>query len=314
MPMIHLLKTARQRCLRELIGRSVRPGAGKLVMTLLVRDEVDIVKANLEFHLAHGVDFIVATDNGSVDGTDEILARYEKLGVLQLIREPDQSYRQSQWVNRMGRLALERHRADMVFHCDADEFWWPHSGSLKNELAFRRRTEVLQVGVTNMIFARLGGAETFREACRYAVTRSVPSANQGVDSLKTSFFLFASPGKVMYRTDRGYLEVGQGNHAIVGAERDIVQRESADISILHYPLRSYAHFQGKVINGGSAYEKNPTKAGGWQWRRWYEIYKQGGLPDEFRHLTLGEEECRGYLRAGVLSDWSTRHSRICSYL
>jgi len=37
----------------------------RLVMTLLVRDEVDIVRANVDFHLEYGVDFVIVTDKGS---------------------------------------------------------------------------------------------------------------------------------------------------------------------------------------------------------------------------------------------------------
>jgi hypothetical protein len=33
-------------------------------MTLLIRDEEDIIDKNISFHLKHGVDFIIATDNG----------------------------------------------------------------------------------------------------------------------------------------------------------------------------------------------------------------------------------------------------------
>ena len=60
-----------------------------LVMTLLVRDEADIVDAQIAFHLHAGVDFVVATDNRSQDGTTEILERYERAGVLHLLREAE---------------------------------------------------------------------------------------------------------------------------------------------------------------------------------------------------------------------------------
>ena len=61
-------------------------------MTLLVRDEQDIIEANLEYHLARGVDFFVVTDNLSTDETPAILARYARQGVLRVITETDDDH------------------------------------------------------------------------------------------------------------------------------------------------------------------------------------------------------------------------------
>src|SRR4029453_11752411 len=107
----------------------------KLVMTLLARDEADIVDANISFHLNAGVDFVIATDNRSQDGTTEILERYATAGQLHLIREPGEYLRQAEWITRMGRLAATEYGADWVIHGDADEFWWPRGDSLKDVLA-----------------------------------------------------------------------------------------------------------------------------------------------------------------------------------
>ncbi len=49
----------------------------KLVMTLLVRNEEEILEANLDYHLAQGVSFVIVTDHGSTDATPEILEGYE---------------------------------------------------------------------------------------------------------------------------------------------------------------------------------------------------------------------------------------------
>src|SRR3990172_9558556 len=107
----------------------------RLVMTLLARDEADIVDAQIAFHLNAGVDFVVAIDNRSVDGTTEILERYERAGRLHLIREEGDVMRQAEWVTRMARLAATDFGADWVINSDADEFWWPRGGSPKEILS-----------------------------------------------------------------------------------------------------------------------------------------------------------------------------------
>jgi hypothetical protein len=107
----------------------------KLVLTLLVRDEADVADAQIAFHLNAGVDFVIATDNRSEDGTTEILERHAREGHLHLIREPGDDLRQSEWVTRMARLAATDFGADWVLNTDADEFWWPQGSSLKDVLA-----------------------------------------------------------------------------------------------------------------------------------------------------------------------------------
>ena len=106
----------------------------KLVLTVLARDEADVIDAQIAFHLNAGVDFVIATDNRSQDGTTEILESYAAAGYLRLIHEPAEGLRQGEWVTRMARLAASDHGADWVINSDADEFWWPRGGSLKEVL------------------------------------------------------------------------------------------------------------------------------------------------------------------------------------
>ena len=100
----------------------------------MVRDEVDIVDAQIAYHLNAGVDFVIATDHDSRDGTTEILESYERDGYLHLIRERGEPARE-RVANPHGSPRCDGHGADWVINTDADEFWMPRRGTLKEVLA-----------------------------------------------------------------------------------------------------------------------------------------------------------------------------------
>jgi hypothetical protein len=81
------------------------------------------------YHYARGIDFVVATDHRSVDGTTDILRRFEAEGRLHYIREDADQISQADQMTRMARIAATEHAADWVVPSDADEFWWPRRGS-----------------------------------------------------------------------------------------------------------------------------------------------------------------------------------------
>ena len=104
-------------------------------MTMHVRDEADVIGAQLAYHLAAGVDFVIAIDHNSSDETTAILEAYASAGRLHLIRAEDDVMRAAEWRSAMAKLAIVEYGADWVFSADADEFWWPHGGTLKDVLS-----------------------------------------------------------------------------------------------------------------------------------------------------------------------------------
>ncbi len=120
----------------------------KLVMTLLVRDEEDIISANLNHHLNAGIDHIYLTDNLSTDSTRDLLRPFEREDVLTIIDEHENDYQQSVWVTRMARLAFAE-KADWVINCDSDEFWCPTGSATLREVF-----EDLEVDVGSVVVPR----------------------------------------------------------------------------------------------------------------------------------------------------------------
>ena len=62
----------------------------KLIMTLLVKNEEDMLEKNLQFHKAMGVDGFIITDNNSTDCNLDIIRKYQEKGwILEYIEETD---------------------------------------------------------------------------------------------------------------------------------------------------------------------------------------------------------------------------------
>jgi hypothetical protein len=237
----------------------------KLVMTLLVRDEEDIVEDHLVYHLNQGVDFVIATDNNSVDGTRDVLEHFRRMGCLTVIDEPDDTYDQWRWVTRMARQAAVEHRADWVINSDADEFWWPKVGDLRSVLAaVPRAVGVVHAPRLNLVPPVEGEGRWYeRMTLRETVSRNSLGA--------------ALPPKVCHRADPDVV-VEQGNHELR------VSSLTADaglhpIVIFHAPIRSWPQFENKVAKGGAAYARNAEldPSMGDAWRALYRLRSEGRL-------------------------------------
>jgi len=257
----------------------------KLVMTLLARDEADIVDAQIAFHLHAGVDLVIATDNRSEDGTTEILERYEREDVLQLIREPGDDLRQSEWVTRMARLAATEHGADWVLNADADEFWWPPGSGLKDVLAaVPERYGVVRAAWRNFV-PRPMDADFFAE--RMTVRLCTPAFHH--HPLSTHW-------KSAHRGAHD-VRIGRGNHEAFG-EGLLPLRGWYPFEILHFPVRSLEQCVRKYVTQFVALERNAEKGIPNHMADAYEAWRAGRLEAFYAPLVVGDDELERGLESG----------------
>src|ERR1700678_2113443 len=208
----------------------------KLIMTLLVRDEEDILGANIDFHISQGVDFFVITDNLSVDGTRDIVETYVRQGIAASLFEPADDYSQHRWVTRMARMAARNYGADWVINSDADEFWMSagDAGSVKEHLEkVDSSVECVEVVRSNSAATELSDERSFAERMVFRERQSFNTEGRRL------------PSKVSHR---GFcdIEIEQGNHGVLRAGVSL-PAAAGPLRILHYPVRSYSQFENKIV-------------------------------------------------------------------
>jgi hypothetical protein len=276
-----------------------RRRGSRIVMTLLARDEADIIAATIEHALSMGVDFIIATDNGSQDGTAGILAAYRDAGVLELRHEPSRLFEQHKWVTAMARDAARRHGAAWVINSDADEFLWPTE-------AFEGQDLKAILGAIEPQFGQVGLFEwkfmqDWHLTGGWLDRMTLSRLGSCLDMWGYDFW------KVCHRGDAS-VRVKSGNHLASGPRIGGIAPQRP-LQIFHFRDRGYAHYMRKVSQMGEAMEGNPRlpKTWGFKIREEYQMMQRGELEAVY---DLRVQESQHYI--GM--DYAHRDHRLRDHL
>lgn len=267
-------------------------------MTLVVRNEEDILGANLDYHLNQGVDHVLVTDHGSTDATPEILSAYAAEGVLTVLRDDEPGHHQGRRVTRMARMVFDEHRADWLIHNDADEFWWPLAGSLKDVFA-AIPPEYGQVIAERHDFLPLPDEPgEFWERLVYRETRS-----------RNRIGLPLEP-KVAHRPHPA-AQIAPGNHSLSGADLRPVPLPGL-LEVLHFPMRSFEQWERKVVQTGTGYELVQDRGPevGRDQLALLAVAREHRLADEWAASVLEEEKLTRLLNQGRL----VRDTRLADFM
>jgi hypothetical protein len=214
---------------------------------MVVRDEVDIVEAHLRFHLAVGVDVVLATDHASQDGTRKILERHVRDGSVRLFSGEGEYNRQGEWMTRMVRIAATELGADWVLCSDGDEFWWPTCGSIKDVLSGVPAGYGLLHVLSQSFVARPDDGGSFAERMTVRLSPPAPISDPATP--------YRPVAKIAHRASRDAV-VSNGNHEVRGVPGRVL-RGWIPLEILHFPLRSSEQVARKYRKTWEGWEANP---------------------------------------------------------
>ena len=239
----------------------------------MIKNEADIVEAFVRHNLEL-MDLMVVIDNGSTDGTREILTSLQREGLsLVVFDDPIFGYYQSEKVTHVYRKVVPVFNPEVVWFLDADEFIHAPSRAALDAafavvpvgnavlLPWRTHLPDVEVDTAHVLADPLGAMPDRRR-------REEPT-----------YF------KVVVRRDPRddeRLVIEQGNHNVHFSDgtRPPV-RTMEGVAVAHLPVRSVEQLSAKVINGWQAYlVKNrhaEVPTAGFQWQQLYErvVYGSG---------------------------------------
>jgi hypothetical protein len=178
-------------------------------------------------------------------------------------------------------MAYSEYGADWVINNDADEFWWPLQGNLKDTFMDLPHT-------TNIVKADRHNFVLVEDSDKPFWSRMVYREKESLNALGRPL-----PPKVAHRGSAA-VKVKQGNHSVDGM--GTLHMAEGLIEILHFPVRAYQQIENKIALGGAAYGRNRElpESMGRTWRELYEDYQsQGNLElffgDQFHNSHRLEE-------------------------
>lgn len=270
----------------------------RLIMTILCRNEIDIIEYNIRVHSYLGVDAFAVMDNGSTDGTKEKLVELAKEFDIKIIDQTE-VYNQRKWMKELVYTARDELGASWVISNDADEFWLPENKTSIKDL-LKHSDSVVTVKRSNMLLTdkSLKADYHFSQA-NYRVKYPICyDKNAELNEEKISMFFPNISPKVIVNP-YGFIKISGGNHRAKHLAKAFTQRTEDSLRVYHYPIRSYTQFEANIKHRVELLQINARM--GNHYRRWVKMYQRGELKKEFKRFIINNQQISTFENYSIIT-------------
>lgn len=232
-----------------------------LVGITCARNEKDILKASILWHLEQGVDLVLVRIDGATDGTYESIKELSSNNpkVILLDFTSQELFVQGKILTEMLEIAKKEYQADYVIAFDADEFWSTNNNQSLKQFLSSNPTAIFM-------------AKPF---------------NIGPD-LKEEVFIeppYTRLTKLCYPSDIiSVIEIG--SHSVINKDGTAIKQADHQLTYYHIPIRSWEQFEQKVSNGGNRVIRI---AGSNHWAGNVDRYKNNQLYKRFQDFSIAQK-------------------------
>jgi glycosyltransferase involved in cell wall biosynthesis len=211
----------------------------------VVRDSADIVPLLCGHYLRLGFGHIEFVDDGSTDGTFELLKEIsEKTGRVSVRQVTNENFEQAALVtDAANRLIDGGYR--LIFPFDADEFWYMSQKDVQR-LAARHEPRCIIARLTNFIQSRRvthpGPLSLF--PVRYRVSDEMTATIDEVVGYQKPWVVFPDRPKIGFWA-RNHVAIVLGQHDL---ESESTRRDEQSFEIFHLPFRNRSELTKRALN------------------------------------------------------------------
>ncbi len=276
----------------------------KIIVTIAVYDNADILTECIEWYLGLGVDLVLAQDCGSTDGSQDILEGFARTEQVRWFLLPERNMLKYRPGDAVAAMARDQYAADWIVICDPDEFLTLQGDDLRTILRTATRDDVSVISVPrlNMTGPPLEPGDNGLRTLRLRIDRPVVDSEERRISgnLSVPHVFVSLPPRALVRAST-FLEYGPGAHdaATAGGRRGSV----SGLRFLHYAVRGFDELETKVRHTVEWFADNThlEPQWGWHWRRWIRLREQGRLRDDYDRQFVSPARAEELVRDGICS-------------
>ncbi len=296
-----------------------------VAIALGIRDDVEMIKVFIDYHLEKGIYKIFIIDFNSKDGTREVLRTYEEHPQIYVEYINEDIINNKHLQQRIRLKAYQDTNVDYLLHLDPDEFLILSRGKSLQDIismnpadcySIRRRNLVpgerlkssfsskwLSIAQKLFVFDRggpqLSDDSVMSKYCLYSGISKEP-----LNSLLTWIVSTPLP-KVMHRTVP--LQLNMGFHNVSSPEVQNILCP-ANMAILHIPLSTYKRFHNKLSNIHDCLTLSPElypKDSAYHWKQWHRLYLDNRSEELYEAAFLPPSELKQLSTANEIKQFRT---------